>query len=69
MWKEVFLASKASNYINYSENLVSTWQKTHGVLVTETNQLMLFKEVFVVYCEDQMKCINTSGKSWSGGQV
>jgi translation initiation factor IF-1 len=38
---------------------VGTSQESHYVSVTETNRLMLFREIIAVYCENYMEHINT----------
>jgi hypothetical protein len=38
---------------------VRTSQETHYVSATETNRLILFREVIAVYCENHMEHINT----------
>jgi hypothetical protein len=36
------------------ENSVRTSQETHYVSTTKTNRLMLFREIFAVYCENEV---------------
>jgi hypothetical protein len=40
------------------KNSVRTLQETH-IPATKTNQLMLFRETVVVYCENHTKCAKT----------
>jgi hypothetical protein len=52
---------------------VYTSQITHCVLITNSNQLILFRKTIVVYCEDHIKRINMLGLKCRGllmlGQV
>jgi hypothetical protein len=41
------------------KNSVLTSRGTHYVSTTKTNQLMLWKEIVAVYCENHMKPTNT----------
>jgi hypothetical protein len=36
-----------------------TSQETHYISATETNRLMLFREIIAVYCEDHMEHTDT----------
>jgi hypothetical protein len=38
--------------------MVPTSQKTHLISITKPNRLMLFREIFAVYCENHTKHIN-----------
>jgi hypothetical protein len=40
-------------------NAVRTSQETHYVSVTKLNQLMLFREIIIIYSKNRMKAINT----------
>jgi hypothetical protein len=40
------------------ENSVLTSQKAHTVSISKANRLMLFREMFVVYCENHKRHIN-----------
>jgi hypothetical protein len=41
------------------KNSVRTSQETHYVSATETNRLMLFREISDVYCENHKEHTNT----------
>jgi hypothetical protein len=45
-------------YIKY-KNSVYSLQEAHYISTTKINQLMLFREIFSVYCESHMKHTNT----------
>jgi len=46
-------------HVHDTQNSVYTLQQEHGSFITETKQLMLFKEIITVYSEKYMKDINT----------
>jgi hypothetical protein len=52
-WLETVALRQGNNIsISKYKNSVSTAQKTHSMAITETNRLMLFREIIAVYCEN-----------------
>ena len=53
------------NFVNAPKNRVPTLQTMHCISDAKANQLMLFREVIAVNCENHSKCVNTH--QWNRG--
>lgn len=51
--------------LNSIKKLHPTWKKVNHIITTKTNQLMLFREMIIVYFENHMKHMHaTEWKRW-----
>jgi hypothetical protein len=50
---------KAEVHVNDTQNSLSNSQSTQCISITETKQLMLFREIITVPCEKHMEHTNT----------
>jgi hypothetical protein len=48
---------RGAKLIKHRDNFIA--KETHYVSMTKPNRLMLFREMIAVYCENNMKYINT----------
>jgi hypothetical protein len=54
-----FVLRSLKSEIRVNTDSVRTSQETHYVTATKPNQLMLFREIIAVYCENHTEHLNT----------